>query len=176
MEGGGGPEDAPAGIVEPMPVGDAITVVVFNLDGTRQRWWTSTVEAIDSGCVRTVSRIGNPIAGPKGGWASLADIRACYWFDRSYNLLELYDTAGALTELYVHIASPAQIVNGELHYTDYELDVVRRAGEEPIIDDEDEFEQAVATHHLAPQFRTACYRTIEEVMALIESWVPRGLP
>ena len=48
MEGGGGPEDAPAGIVEPMRVGDAITVVVFNLDGTRRRWWTSTVEAIDS--------------------------------------------------------------------------------------------------------------------------------
>ena len=52
----------------------------------------------------------------------------------------------------------------------------RRAGEKPIVDDEDEFEQAVATHGLTPEFRAACYRSIEEVMALIEGWIPRGLP
>ena len=161
---------------EPMRVGDAITVVAFNLDGTRRRWWTSAVVAIDGDSVHTFSRVGNPVADPKGGWASQADIRACYWFNRPYNLLELYDAAGALTEIYVHIASPAQIVNGELHYTDYELDVFRRAGEEPIVDDEDEFEHAVATLGLTQEFRAACYRTIDEVMALIEGWTPRGLP
>ena len=102
-----------------MRVGEAIIVVAFDLDGSRRRWWTSVVAAIDGDSVHTFSRVGNPIAGPKGGWASLADIRACYWFDRHYNLLELYDAAGVLTEIYVHLASPAQIVNGELHYTDY---------------------------------------------------------
>ena len=161
---------------EPMRVGDAITVVAFNLDGTRRRWWTSAVVAIDGDSVQTFSRVGNPVAGPKGGWASQADIRACYWFNRPYNLLELYDAAGALTEIYAHIASPAQSVNGELHYTDYELDVFRRAGEEPIVDDEDEFEHAVATLGLTQEFRAACYRTIDEVTALIEGWTPRGLP
>ena len=161
---------------EPMRVGDAITIVVFNLDGTRRRWWTSVVAALGGDSVHTFSRAGNPVAGPKGGWASQQHIRACYWFDRPYNLLELYDAAGALTEIYVHIASPAQIVNGELHYTDYELDVIRRAGEEPIVADEDEFEQAVAAHGLTPEFRAACYRTIEEVTALIDGWTPRGLP
>ena len=135
-----------------MRVGDAITIVAFNLDGTRRRWWTSLVAAVDSDSVHTFSRVGNPVAGPKGGWVSQADIRACYWFDRPYNLLELYNAAGALREIYVHIASPAQIVHGELHYTDYELDVFRRAGEEPIVDDEDEFEQAVAAHGLTPEF------------------------
>ena len=161
---------------EPMRVGDAITIVVFNLDGTRRRWWTSVVAALGGDSVHTFSRAGNPVAGPKGGWASQEHIRTCYWFDRPYNLLKLYDAAGALTEIYVHIASPAQIVNGELHYTDYELDVIRRAGEEPIVADEDEFEQAVAAHGLTPEFRAACYRTIEEVTAPIDGWTPRGLP
>ena len=67
-------------------------------------------------------------------------------------------------------------MNGELHYTDYELDVFRRAGEEPIVADEDEFEHAVATLGLTQEFRAACDRTIDEVMALIEGWTPRGLP
>ena len=159
-----------------MRAGDAVNVVVFSLDGTRRRWWTSAIETVDSRCVRTLSRLGNPVAGPKGGWASMADIRAFYWFDRPYNVLELYDSAGALSEVYVHIASPAQIVNGELHYTDYELDVVRRVGEEPIVLDEDEFNLAVAAHGLTSEFRSECFRTVDEVMALIRTWVPRGLP
>ena len=159
-----------------MRAGDAVNVVVFSLDGTRRRWWTSAIETVDSRCVRTLSRLGNPVAGPKGGWASMADIRAFYWFDRPYNVLELYDSAGALSEVYVHIASPAQIVNGELHYTDYELDVVRRVGEEPIVLDEDEFNLAVAAHGLTSEFRSECFRTVDEVMALIRTWVPRGIP
>lgn len=159
-----------------MRAGDAVNVVVFNLDGTRRRWWTSAIETVDSRGVRTFSPRGNPVGDPKGGWASQADIRACYWFDRPYNLLESYDAGGALSEIYVHIASPAQVVDGELHYTDYELDVARRTGERPIVLDEDEFEQAVTALGLTPEFRAACYRTIEEVTALIESWVPRDIP
>ena len=50
-----------------MNAGDAIEVVVFNLDGARRRWWTSAIEAIDDGCVRTISPIGTAIHGPKGG-------------------------------------------------------------------------------------------------------------
>ena len=94
----------------------------------------------------------------------------------AYNLLELYDAGGALSEIYVHIASPAQVVHGELHYTDYELDVACRTGERPIVLDEDEFEQVVTALGLTSEFRAACYRTIDEVTALIEGWVPRGIP
>ncbi|MDE2899063.1 MAG: DUF402 domain-containing protein [Chloroflexota bacterium] len=163
-------------MAEPMRAGDAVNVVVFNLSGTRRRWWTSTIEAVDNCGLRTFSRRGNPVGGPKGGWASQADIRAFYWFDRPYNLLESYDAAGALSEIYVHIASPAQFVDGELHYTDYELDVARRTGEQPIVLDEDEFEHAVTALGLTPEFRSACYRTIDEVTALAESWVSYGHP
>ena len=161
-------------MAEPMRAGDAVNVVVFSLDGTRRRWWTSTIEAVDSRCVRTFSRLGNPVGGPKGGWASQADIRAFYWFDRHYNLLESYDAAGTLSEIYVHIASPAKIINGAMHYIDYELDVVRRAGEAPTVLDEDEFEQAVAMLGLPAKFRASCYRAVEEVIVLIRTWIPLG--
>ena len=161
-------------MAEAMRAGDAINVTVFNLDGTRRRWWRSTIEAVDSRGLRTFSRRGNPVGGPKGGWASQADIRAFYWFDRPYNLLECYGAAGALSEIYVHIASPAQIVDGELHYTDYELDVARRTGEQPIVLDEDEFDQAVAEHCLTREFRATCDHAIEEATALIRSWIPLG--
>ena len=79
-----------------------------------------------------------------------------------------------LQEIYVHIASPAEVVNGAMHYIDYELDVVRRAGEEPMVLDEDEFEQAVAMLGLPAKFRTSCYRAVEEVTVLIRTWIPLG--
>ena len=44
------------------------------------------------------------------------------------------------------------------------------------IADEDEFEQAVAAYDLTPEFQASCYRTVEEVTALIRTWVPLGLP
>ena len=113
---------------------------------------------------------------PQGRLGLTGRHTGCYWFDRPYNLLESYDADGALAEIYVHIASPAQVVDGELHYTDYELDVARRSGERPLVLDEDEFEHTVTALGLTPEFRAACYRTIEEVTALIERWVARGLP
>ena len=159
-----------------MKLGDPITVVAFNLDGSRRRWWRSEVEAVGERCLRTFHRIGTTIAGPKGGWATQHHVRTYYWwFERCYNLLELYDAAGALAQIYVHIASTAHIVAGELHYTDYELDVFRRPGEAPIIDDQEEFEQAVAEGGATPEFRAACYRTVDEVIDLINKWPPSGL-
>lgn len=157
-----------------MNAGDAIEVLVFNLDGTCRRWWTSTIETIDDGCLRTISRVGTSIDGPKGGWVSRVNIRSFYWFNRPYNLMEVYNAAGDLAELYVHLASPARIVDGQMHYADHELDVVRRPGEAPFIDDEDEFEQAIADQEYPAAFRAACYRTANEVTALIKSWIPLG--
>ena len=133
------------------------------------------IKAIDSESVCTFSPIGTTIPGPNGGWDTTENIRTFYWFDRSYNLLEMYDAHGTLLQLYAHIASPVQIVEGELHYTDYELDVVCHSGQVPFIDDEHEFEQAVAKYNLTPEFRAACYQTVDEVIELIHEWVPQGL-
>ena len=155
-------------------VGDHIRVVVSNMDGSPRRSWTAEIEAIDAQCVRTITRIGNPVGGPKGGWSDKSNSRAFYWFSRPYNLVEMYNGSGALTQLYVHIASPARLVDGELRYTDYELDVVRRRGRAPFTIDADEFEQALTGHRAAAGLRNLCYRAVDEVTRLLWSWDPRG--
>ena len=148
--------------------------MVSNIDGTPRRSWTAEIEAVDDDGVRALSRIGNPVTGPKGGWAHRSNTRAFYWFSRPYNLLELYDQAGALTELYVHVASPARLLDGELHYTDHELDVVRTWGTAPFTTDADELEQALIGHDSADELRAACHRAVTEVTALLGAWNPRG--
>lgn len=157
-----------------LKVGDRIRVVVSNIDGTPRRSWTAEIEAIDEDSVRTITRIGDPVSGPKGGWAHRANSRAFYWFSRPYNLVEMYNEAGALTQLYVHIASPARIAGGELRYTDHELDVVRRRGRTPFTIDADEFEQALAGTDSAAELRATCYAAVDEVTDLLWSWSPRG--
>ena len=148
--------------------------MVSNIDGTPRRSWTAEIEAVDDECVRTLSRIGNPVAGPKGGWAHRSHTRAFYWYSRPYNLLELYDEAGALTSLYVHVASPARLLGGELHHTDHELDVVRKWGAAPFTTDADELEQALIGHDSAYELRAACHRAVAEVTDLLGAWSPRG--
>ena len=155
-------------------VGDRISVVVSNIDGTPRRSWTAEIEAADDDGVRTLSRIGNPVTGPKGGWAHRSHTRAFYWFSRPYNLLELYDEAGALISLYVHVASPARLLGCELHYTDHELDVVRKWGGAPFATDADELEQALIGHDSADELRAACHGAVAEVTALLGAWNPRG--
>ena len=157
-----------------LKAGDRIRVVVSNIDGTPRRSWTAEIEAMDEDSVRTITRSGNPVSGPKGGWADKSNSRAFYWFSRPYNLVEMYNTAGSLTQLYVHIASPARLVEGELRYTDYELDVVRRRGRAPFAIDADEFEQALIGHRAADGLRNLCYRAVDEVTHLLWSWDPRG--
>ena len=160
-----------------MTIGDTIYVRAFELDGAPRRWWQTTVESVSANGLCTQSFAGNQVSGAKGGWISEVKIRAHYWFDRPYNLLEVYNPEnGGWVEIYVHIASPAQIVGGELHYTDYELDVVRYPGTEPFVADEDEFLEAVEQYDLSAQFQQVCYEAVETVMHLIRHWVPAAAP
>ena len=148
--------------------------MVSNIDGTPRRSWTAEIEAVDDDGVSALSRIGNPVTGPKGGWAHRSNTRAFYWFSRPYNLLELYDQSGALAELYVHVASPARLLGCQLHYTDYELDVVRMWGEAPFTTDEDELEQALIGHDSADDLRAACHRAAADAIDLLGAWSPHG--
>ena len=145
-----------------------------NIDGTPRRSWTAEIEAVDDDGVRTLSRIGNPVTGPKGGWAHRSNTRAFYWYSRPYNLLESYDEAGALTQLYVHVASPARLLDGELHYTDHELDVVRKWGTAPFTTDADELKQALIGHDSADELRDACHQAAAEASGLLGTWSPHG--
>jgi GrpB-like predicted nucleotidyltransferase (UPF0157 family)/protein associated with RNAse G/E len=159
----------------PQP-GACINVRLFRSNGEGYRWWTATVEAIDDDSLTTFDWPGNPIHQPQGGWISQSAIRARYWFDRPYVLLESYQVNGTLNEIYIHISSPSVVKGNELHLTDHELDVVKRLGQAARIVDEDEFAAAAVAYGYSSSFQNFCQQVAQEALALAEAWVPVGLP
>jgi protein associated with RNAse G/E len=159
-----------------MKAGDRILVHAYKACGDCYRWWPATVESIDSERVVTMSRVGHSVRGSKGGWVSKFDVRGVYWFDRPYNLVEVYLPNGKLKQVYIHIASPARIKEGSLTYVDHELDVVRRPGQPVRIVDENEFEEAAEEYGYSADFRSACRDAVDEALRVAESWNPRGAP
>lgn len=156
--------------------GDLITVRALKADGHTYRWWTSWVEAIDKERIVTVSPMGHFVGGPKGGWISRFDIRTVYWFERPYNLVEVYLPDGSLKQVYVHIASPACLEHGELCYTDHELDVVWRPGHRPRVVDEQEFCAAASEYGYSPEFQKVCRRAVGQALQLVRGWTVSGPP
>ena len=159
----------------PQP-GDRIGVRLFRSNSECYRWWTATVEAVDDDSLTTFDWPGNPIHQPDGGWTAQSAIRARYWFDRPYVLLESYRADGTFNEIYIHISSPAVVKGAELHLTDHELDVIKRAGQTPQIVDEDEFAAAAVAYHYSLEFQNFCQEVAQEAFALAETWAPAGLP
>ena len=90
-----------------------------------------------------MSSIGQLVRTPRGAWRNTLNVRSHYWFERPFSLLECYDAAGQLREIYVNVATPARLRAGTLEYVDYELDVSKLTGEPARIVDEDEFDAAV---------------------------------
>lgn len=151
---------------------DIITVRSFHSDGRWYRAWeTPCIFQSDAGLVT----LGGPrTLVHKADGTSYHDmyrIRAVYWFDRPYNLLEVFDESGNLVELYVHIASPARIVGKELHFTDYELDVVLPVGGSATIVDQDEFTLASDRYGYSPDFIASCEVACRRALALLDRWV-----
>jgi protein associated with RNAse G/E len=159
-----------------MQVGDSIRIRAFKACGNCYRWWPATVEAIDEERVITMSRVGHTVRGPKGGWVSRFDMRGVYWFNRPYNLVEVYLPSGKLKQVYIHIASPAAIDEATVTYTDHELDIVRRPGQPIKVVDENEFVEAVEEYGYTPQFQRFCRHAVSEALHLAASWRPVGPP
>lgn len=156
-------------------VGDRLTVRIFKRDGQRRGSWQATVESVSNDRIVTFDQPGNLVTDPiKGNWQAQQAIRAYYWLDRPYNLLEVYRPNGELEEIYVHIASPIVLKNGEIHFTDYELDVVKPAGETTKIVDEDEFEEATVRLGYSPEFCESCWQTARALISLVENWQVAG--
>jgi GrpB-like predicted nucleotidyltransferase (UPF0157 family)/protein associated with RNAse G/E len=154
--------------------GDVITVRVYKQDQTLQRWWSTTVESITDEWLVTLSQPGNLVHDRKGDWQSRAFIRAYYWWGRFYNLLEVYDLAGTLGEIYLHVASPALCKTGVLIYTDYELDVVKLAGQTTLIVDQAEFAEAAVRYGYSAEFQAYCQRVAEEAVQVVDTWSAKG--
>lgn len=163
-------------LVQAMPsllptVGEEIVVRSFKADSRCYRWWQSCVAASSESEIVTSSPPGSITWHEKGEWRSRYSIRTTYWFDKPYNLLEVKDSEGQLVEIYVNIGSPALLKDGEIHFRDYELDVVRFPGEKAKVVDEDEFAAAAKLYAYTERFQAFCYESASEALRLADSWV-----
>ncbi len=57
-----------------------------------------------------------------------------------YNLLYFFDSRDNLEKLYINLATPHQMEEGQLVYTDYDIDLIWRGGQQLVIDDVDEWQ------------------------------------
>lgn len=157
-----------------MQPGEQITVTAMRADGTPYRWCAATVLSVTPDEVVVYTPPGTWMHEPGGkGWPFKLGGYSYYWKDRPYNLSECYTEAGEFALLYIHIASPPGISAGEIRYHDYELDVIRRPGEQPQVLDEDEFAAAIVTYGYTPAFQESCREAVAEALDLIERWHPR---
>src|SRR5947209_2060507 len=159
-----------------MQAGDSIHIRALKASGEAYRWWPATIESIAADHIITLSRIGHTVGGPKGGWVSRFDVRGVYWFDRPYNLAELYLPGGKLKQIYIHIASPASIEGAVLTYTDHELDIISRPGQGVRVVDQEEFVDACHQFGYTPDFQRVCRRAVSEALDLARHWSPLGPP
>lgn len=153
-----------------LQVGDVIRVRAFKSDGQWYRWWMSTVEQVTSDCIITLSPPNNAVHTPTSQGHSKLAIRSYYWFDRPYNLLEVLEADGTLAEVYINIGSPIVQKGAELHFTDHELDVLKRRGELARIVDADEFAVAALQYGYSAGFQAYCHQQALLALELAENW------
>jgi protein associated with RNAse G/E len=156
-------------------VGQTITVRALHADGECYRHWQATVERVDAEMLVTTFRPGQIIHNLTNSFQSVNYLRTFYWFERLYNLIEVYTPAGAFAELYINIASKPHLQGDVLAFTDHELDVSMMAGQPPLLLDEDEFEQAIALYGYTPEFVSACRSNGTQALIIAETWVPEGI-
>lgn len=156
--------------------GDVIETRVLKADGHLYRSWHSRIESIDERGVVACTRRGERVKGPGGGWPSKHHWRHVYWFDRPYNLTELYEPDGRLKQVYIDIASPPALAGQTLVYTDHELDVVVRGQKAPYVVDQDEFEEAAVRYGYSERFQEACWQAVDEALKLAATWSTGGSP
>jgi len=153
--------------------GDVLRVRARKHDGRPYRWWRTRIEDITDAHLVTMSSIGQLVRTPRGAWRNRVNVRSYYWFERPYSLLECYDAAGQLQEIYVNVSTPARLRAGTLEYVDYELDVSKLAGQTARVVDEDEFEAAARKHRYSAETQRWARAAARDALALAETWEPR---
>jgi protein associated with RNAse G/E len=156
--------------LRPVQSGDTIWVRAFKANGMCYRWWQAVVEEVGPGYLVTVGSIDNRVYQDDREWNQTHVIRSIYWFDRPYNLLEVYSSANELVELYANVAGLPEFVDGVLHFTNYELDVSYLTDGTPRIVDQDEFAVAAVRFGYTPEFQQQCYQIAAEALEFVTNW------
>ena len=159
-----------------MKPGDVITVRVLHADGQCYRSWQADVEEASANCIVTLFHPGCIVNDARDGlWKSPWHIRTYYWLNRPYNLLEIYDPAGLLEQIYVNVASLPVLENNALVFTDYELDVSLPIGQPARVVDEDEFATAITNYGYSPEFQAHCRQVAAVALQLAQNWRAKGV-
>ncbi len=160
-----------------MKPGDKIHVRACKADGTVYRGWHTTIESVDADSIVTISPAGGMVEDRARKSYTIEHIlRSYYWFDKFYNLIEVFDTQGNLIEIYINIASPPEFENGGMSFKDHELDVSKVfPGKAQIVDD-DEFAEATIKYQYSKEFKEKMYSVANEALELANHWQARPAP
>ena len=160
-----------------MHIGDKIRVEAYKANGECYRWWQTTVETCDDSHIVTVSPVGQPTNDLKrGNWIGKHILRAYYWFDKLYNLIEVFEPDGRLLEIYINIASRPWMKDGVLCFTDYELDVSAYPPAKAVLADEDEFAEAMLKYGYSAEFQREMHRVALECLEIANNWQAGDAP
>lgn len=160
-----------------MKPGDKIHVRARKADGTVYRSWHTTIESVDADSIVTISPAGGMVEDrTRVSYQIKHILRSYYWFDKFYNLIEVFDTQGNLIEIYINIASPPELEDGLLSFKDHELDVSRYPPKAAELIDEDEFAEAAVKYQYTQEFQNRMYSVAEEAIELANHWKARLFP
>ncbi len=160
-----------------MKPGDHIHVRACKADGTVYRSWHTTIESVDADSIVTISpAVGMVEDRARVMYQNKHILRSYYWFDKFYNLIEVFDTQGNLIEIYINIASPPEFEDGRMSFKDHELDVSKYPPNPAKLIDEDEFAEAIITYQYTKEFQEKMYLAANEALELADHWQARPFP
>lgn len=160
-----------------MKIGDRIQVQACKTDGSVYRSWHTTIETMDANSIVTISPAGSAMQDQKRGVIRIGHImRSYYWFDKFYNLIEIFEASGKLFHIYINVASPPEFKNGIMSFKDHELDISRYVPKPAELIDEDEFAEAVITYRYTKEFQEQMYSAANEALELANHWQANPAP
>ena len=160
-----------------MKPGDQIHVCACKTDGTIYRSWQATIESVTADLIVTIAPAGSSVFNIKGeDYPIRHHYRSYYWFDKYYNLLEIFETSGELFHIYINVASPPEFKNGIMSFKDHELDVSRYVPKPAELIDEDEFAEAAIKYQYSQEFQDKMYIAANEALELANHWEAKPSP
>jgi protein associated with RNAse G/E len=91
---------------------------------------------------------------------------------QDWNAELAFDEAGRLVEVYCNVALPPGVGPRRLDWVDLDLDVIRRTGEAPFVDDRDEFQLHQALMDYPPDVIQAAEARAAWLLAQAEAGAP----
>jgi protein associated with RNAse G/E len=160
-----------------MKIGDKIHVRARKADGTVYRSWHTMIESVDADSIVTISPAGGMVEDrARIQYQNEHILRSYYWFEKFYNLIEVFDTQGNLIEIYINIASPPEFEDGVMSFKDHELDVSKVLPKAAQLIDEDEFAEAAVKYQYTQEFQDSMYSVAQEALELANHWKARPVP